>query len=82
MTIAEWCKFQRENENLSDEELAVKAWKFQRENIRERIMQQEQERFEKAAAKKIEEEIEKNLGKMLEEALFGGKSSMNIEIKL
>ena len=82
MTISEWCKFQRENENLSEEELAVKAWRLQREKTREIIMQQEQERFQKAAEKKIEEEIEKNLGKMLEKALFGGKSSMNIEIKL
>lgn len=82
MNISEWCKLKRDNANLSEEEFAVKAWNLQHKQIRDTIMQQEQERFEKAAEKKIEQELDKNLEKVIERALLNGKSSMDITINL
>ena len=82
MNISEWCKLKREYSGLSEEEFAVKAWNLQRQQIRDTIMQQEQERFEKAAEKKIEQELDKNLEKVIEKALQGGKSSLDIKINL
>lgn len=82
MTISEWCKLKREYASLSEEEFALKAWKMQREQIRNAIMQHEQERFEKAAEKKIEREIDKNIGKAIEKALLGGKYNMDIKINI
>ena len=58
------------------------AWKMQREQIRNAIMQQEQERFEEVAAKKIEQEIDKNIDKVIEKALLGGKYNMDIKINI
>ena len=81
MNISEWCKLKRDNANLSEEEFAVKAWNLQRQQIRDTIMQQEQERFENAE-KKIEQELDKNLEKVIEKALLGGKSSLDIKINL
>lgn len=82
MTISEWCKLKREYASLSEEEFALKAWKMQREQIRNTIMQQEQERFEEVAAKKIEQEIDKNIDKAIEKALLGGKYNMDIKINI
>ena len=82
MNISEWCKLKRDNANLSDEEFAVKAQNLQHKKIQEAIMQQEQERFEKAAEKKIEQEIDKNIEKVIEKALLGGKSSLDIKIMI
>lgn len=82
MNISEWCKLKRDNANLSDEEFAVKAWNLQHKKIQEAIMQQEQERFEKAAEREIERQIDKNLDKVIERALLNGKSSMDITINL
>ena len=82
MNISEWCKLKRDNANLSEEEFAVKAWNLQRQQIRNIIMQKEQERFEKAAEKEIERQIDKNLDKVIEKALKGGKSSLDIKINL
>ena len=82
MNISEWCKLKRDNANLSEEEFAVKAWNLQHKRIQEAIMQQEQERFEKAAEKKIEQELDKKLEKVIEKALLSGKSSMNISINI
>lgn len=82
MNISEWCKLKRDNANLSEEEFAVKAWNLQRQQIRNIIMQKEQERFEKVAEKEIERQIDKNLDKVIEKALKGGKSSLDIKINL
>ena len=82
MNIADWYKLKRDNANLSDEEFAVKAWNLQHKKIQEAIMQQEQERFEKAAEREIERQIDKNLDKVIERALLNGKSSMDITINL
>ena len=82
MNISEWRKLKRDNANLSDEEFAVKAWNLQHKKIQEAIMQQEQERFEKAAEREIERQIDKNLDKVIERALLNGKSSMDITINL
>ena len=82
MNLSEWCKLKRDNANLSEEEFAVKAWNLQRQQIRDTIMQQEQERFEKAAEREIERQIDKNLDKVIERALLNGKSSMDITINL
>lgn len=82
MNISEWCKLKRDNANLSEEEFAVKAWNLQRQQIRNIIMQKEQERFEKAAEKEIERQIDKNLDKVIEKALKGSKSSLDIKINL
>ena len=82
MNISEWCKLKRDNDNLSEEEFAVKAWNLQRQQIRNIIMQKEQERFEKVAEKEIERQIDKNLDKVIEKALKGGKSILDIKINL
>ena len=82
MNISEWCKLKREYSGLSEEEFAVKAWNLQHKQVREAIMQQEQERFEKAAEREIERQIDKNLDKVIERALLNGKSSMDITINL
>ena len=82
MNISEWCKLKRDNANLSEEEFAVKAWNLHHKRIQEAIMQQEQERFEKAAEREIERQIDKNLDKVIERALLNGKSSMDITINL
>lgn len=82
MNISEWCKLKRDNANLSEEEFAVKAWNLQRQQIRNIIMQKEQERFEKVAEKEIERQIDKNLDKVIEKALKGGKAALDIKINL
>lgn len=82
MNLSEWCKFKRDNKHLSESELAIKALKLQKQDIRDSIMQQEQDRFEKAAEKKIEQEIDKNLEKVLEKALMSSNSKMNIAINI
>ena len=82
MTISEWCKFKRDNEGLSEKDLAVKAWNVQRQEIRDFITQQEEDRFEKAAKKTIEKELDKNLDKAIYKALFNGKSKLDIKINM
>ena len=82
MTISEWCKFKRDNEGLSAKDLAVKARNVQRQEIRDFITQQKEDRFEMAAKKTIEQELDKNLDKAIYKALFNGKSKLDIKINM
>lgn len=82
MNISEWCKLKRDNANLSEEEFAIKAWNYQKQKVRDMIMQQEEERFEKRAEQKIEQEVDKNIDRAIERALKSGFSKMDIKISL
>lgn len=78
MNLVEWCKLKKDNANLSEGQLAIKAWDLQRQQMIEELMQQEQKRFEKAA----EQEIGKSIEKVIEKALTGGKANLDIKINL
>lgn len=82
MNMAEYYKLKKENSGLSEGEFQVKLWNIQQKEIRDNIQKQEDDRLEKKAISRIEQEIDKNLGSVIEKALFGGKSKMNISINI